>query len=399
MSNGYLVGPVGFSVMYKRVLPVLLVIVAGLIAVPAVAQVKPVTDLLPDGDVRPVIISAELLAPQRHNDLLEADILIDAYDNDGIVGYEYRWNGATIGLPHPTGRNHPTVDYTQIEPGARYGLQVRAVDVNTNTSDWFTVWTGTTPTAPNIIVAGDSIASGYTKQWFTGDATCVDGGYSYGTTVASEVAATLPDAWAPTYTNIAWAGAGVGNMIDGGSDSCGTRHESQVAQIRDLASDDTWNIVVVTVGINTTNWAQVVADLTRDTTFSFTQRGDQDACRTAVRDRWNIAERRDYITQRARQVSEALISQTNARVYWTGYYDISGTELAPLWIPVGDPCADQMGYALDQLHGALRDGLDPEVTWIGIDRRIATQKWAGWPHPNPQGHRTIGVMVAEAIGR
>ena len=386
--------------MYKRGLSVLLaVVMAGVIATPAVAQVKPLTDLLPDGDTRPVIVSVELRAPGRHNDLLEADLVIDAYDNDGVARYEYRWNGATIGQAHELDGFRPTVSYAQITPQSRYGLQVRAIDVNANTSDWFTVWTGTTPAPPNIIVAGDSIASGYTKQWFTGDATCVDGGYSYGTTVVSQVAASLPAAWAPTYTNIAWAGAGVGNMVDGGSDSCGTTYQPQVEQIRDLADAETWNIVVVTAGINTTNWTQVVVDLTRDTTFSFTQRGDQDACRTAVRDRWNIAERRSYITQRVREASQALTAQTNARVYWTGYYDITGTELAPLWVPVGDSCADQMEYALDQLHGALRDGLAPEVTWIDIDRGISTQKWAGWPHPNPEGHRTIGTIVAAAIAR
>ena len=384
--------------MYKRVLLVTVTaLTAGLVALPAFAQVRPVNELLPDGDTRPIVVSAELAAPGRHDDLLEADLTIDAYDNDGISRYEYRWNGATIGRPIETDLVRPSVSYASVTPRSPYGLQVRAIDVNANASDWYTVWSGTTPAPPNVIVAGDSIASGYTKQWFTGGATCVDGGYSYGTTVVSEVAATLPAAWAPTYTNIAWAGAGVGNMIDGGSDSCGTTYRPQVDQIREIADGDTWNIVVVTVGINTTNWTQVVVDLTKDTTFSFSRRGDQDACRVAVRDRWDIADRRRYITERTRETSETLMTQTNARVYWTGYYDITGTELAPLWVPVGAPCADQMDYALDQLHSALRDGLAAGITWVDIDRSISTQKWAGWPHPNPDGHRTIGLAVAAEI--
>ena len=384
--------------MIKRVLLLLTSAALVLVAVvPAGAQVRAVAEQLPDGDTRPVIVSAVLEAPGRHNDLLQADLTIDAYDNNGISRYEYRWNSATLGAIHTMSIEDPTVSYTTITPDTPYSLQVRAVDLNGWESDWFNAWLGTTPSAPNVIVAGDSIASGYTKQWFTGDATCVDGGYSYGTTVASQVAATVPAAWAPRYTNIAWAGAGVGNMLDGGSDSCGNSYRPQVDQIREIANGNTWNIVVVTVGINTTNWTNVVVDLTRETTFSFSRGGDQEACRVAVRDRWDIAERRGYITRRTAETSNALMTGTNARIYWTGYYDITGTELAPLWIPVGDPCAEQMGYALDQLHGALRDGLADGVTWVDIDRSVTTQKWAGWPHPNPEGHRTIGLTVAAAI--
>ncbi len=382
--------------MRVRLLPLTAAAVL-LTAVPAVAQVVPPRDLLPDGDTRPVVLSASLSPPDRHNELLEADITVDAYDNDAVVGFEYRWNGPTIGRPVPLDPDHPTVDYASVAPNARYALQVRAVDVNANGSDWFTVWSGTTPDVPNLIVAGDSIASGYTRRWFTGDATCVDGGYSYGTTVAEGLAATLPAAWAPRYTNVAWAGAGVGSLIDGGTDSCGVTHRPQIDQIREIATAGTWNVVVITAGINTTNWTEVVVDLTRDTTLSFTRRGDQDACRTAVRDRWNIAQRRSYITERTREATRILTMGTNASIAWTGYYDVTGTELAPLWVPIGDACAGEMRSALAELHGAIRDGLAPGVAWIPIEGPVATQVWAGWPHPSPAGHRTIGRSVSTAL--
>ena len=57
-------------------------------AVPAFA-VAPPGEQLPDGDVRPVIRSVELLQPASHNVLLEADLLIEADDNDAIC----EWDG------------------------------------------------------------------------------------------------------------------------------------------------------------------------------------------------------------------------------------------------------------------------------------------------------------------
>ncbi|GMR02341.1 MAG: hypothetical protein BMS9Abin20_0673 [Acidimicrobiia bacterium] len=384
--------------MHKRVLTlVVFAVLAGVIAAPALAQVRPASGLLPDGDTRPVIVSVALEAPQRHNDLLEADLTIDAYDNDGISRYEYRWNWATFGAVRTTSAVNPTVSYVGTTPDTNYALQIRAVDLNGWESEWYAVASGATPSVPNIIVAGDSIASGYRRQWFTGDATCTDAGYSYGSTVVTQVAASLPAPWAPKYTNIAWPGASVGDMLNGGSDSCGVGYRAQVDQIEALASDDTWNIVVITAGINSTNWTDVVVDLTKGTVLSLTERGDTDVCRIAVRDRWDIGQRRSFITSGTAEVTETLSATTNAQVYWTSYYDITDTELAPFWRPVGSECADEMGYALSELHSALRAGLSDDVTWVDIDRSVTTQRWAGWPHPNTEGHRRIGLEIAQAI--
>jgi hypothetical protein len=368
-----------------------------LVAFPAMGAVMPVRDLLPDGDTRPVLVSATLGTPQPHNKLLESDIVVDAYDNDGIARYEYRWSGPTIGAIRTATVLSPTVSYEMVKPGSRYVLDVRAVDVNNNPSDWYQAWQGTTPDVPNVIVAGDSIASGYTRQWFTGDATCTDVAYSYGNSLAAEIAAGLPPQWSPTYTNIAWAGAGVGNMIDGGADSCGVLHPSQVDQIRALASPDTWNVVAITAGINSTNWTDVIVELTTDATFSFSIGGDRAVCESAVRNTWNIDAKRAAVSQATATVSSAITEGTNAQVRWTGYYDITDTELAPLYRPITGACSDEMSYALDALHGALRAGLANGVRWVDIDTGIATQKWAGWPHPNPRGQATIAHRIAIAL--
>ncbi len=56
-----------------------------------------------------------------------------------------------------------------------------------------------------------------------------------------------------------------------------------------------------------------------------------------------------------------------------------------------------MAEAIDGLHSALQAGLSSDITWVAIDDDIATQSWAGWPHPNAQGHVTIGRAIAKAV--
>ena len=370
---------------------------AVLFAVPVSAHVRSGYGLLPDGDTRPTVLSARLAEPQRHNALLEADIVVEATDNDAVAYYEYRWNSATVGRIATTDIDRPTVDYSTTRPESRYALEIRAVDVHNNGSDWFPVWSGITPSVPQVIVAGDSIASGYTRRWFTGDATCRDSDLSYGRSLTAAVAAGLPEAWSPTYTNIAWAGAGSGAMLVGGADSCGTTHEAQVDQIKLMVDSRSWNVVVITAGINSTNWTDVVVGLTKDTAISITRNGDQKACDLALHDKWNIDDRRSSIESNIRLTADVLASGTNADLFWTSYYDITGSQLAPLWSPVGDECSVEMAEAMDALHSSLRSGLTSDVTWIDIDRDVSIQSWAGWPHPDSEGHDAIGSLIAAVV--
>lgn len=378
----------------------LLATVLAVLMVPAipVSALGPPAELLPDGDTRPVVVSAELLEPQPHNDLLSADILIEAEDNDGILWYEYRWGQGATAEIFTTETERPTVSYASVLPDMPYSLDVRAVDVHGWESAWHTAWTGRTPSPPMIVVAGDSIASGYSRQWFIGDATCQDLDYSYGSTVRDAVTAVLPTAWAPRYVNIAFPGAGVSSVLNGGSDSCSDSHPSQVDEIARYTDQTTWNVVVMTAGINSTNWADVVKELTKDTVFSLTDSGDKRICEAAVTDHWNLEAQRGAITARTADVVEAITTRTNAAVFWTGYFSIDGSFIAPGWSPIGPECADEMDYALGELHTAIQAGLDRDVTWVDVeDVPVPTQMWAGWPHPNPEGHRAIGLAVAEAI--
>jgi hypothetical protein len=77
---------------------------------------------------------------------------------------------------------------------------------------------------------------------------------------------------------------------------------------------------------------------------------------------------------------------------------LDGSTIAPGWSPIGPECADEMDGALGELHAAIQAGLDRNVTWVDVgDVSVATQMWAGWPHPNPEGHRAIGLAIGEAI--
>ncbi|MEN8114168.1 MAG: hypothetical protein ABFS21_07245 [Actinomycetota bacterium] len=385
--------------MPRRLVPILLLSsLVVVLAAPAGAAVAPVRDLLPDGDTRPIIVSATLLPPQRHNVLLEADVVIEAYDNDGVDHYEYRWIGPDTLATATVGPSAMTVSYERVQPQTQYLLQIRAVDAHGWESDWFDAWEGSTPPPPNLIVAGDSVASGYSRQWFTGPETCRDGVFAYGETVASGVSDHLPDAWAPRYFNVAWPGASVEDMLNGGTDSCSQTHPSQIGGVVSLADPDTWNVVVITAGVNSTNWTDVIAELVMNTAFSLTEDGDQGWCRVAVNEHWNLAQRSGYVTDAVHSVVETINSQTNAAVHWTSYYPIGGTKLAPGWTPIGAECAPEMGAALDRLHGAILTGLGNDARWIDVtDDRIATQGWAGWPHPSRTGHVSLGESVTQAI--
>lgn len=384
--------------MTRRAILISIVLaVAMALAIP-VSAIGPPPEQLPDGDTRPVVLAAELAEPQAHNALLEADLRIDAEDNLGVDHYEYRWHGAVPGEIFETSIVRPKVSYRSTLPETSYRLDVRAVDIHGWESGWFEAWSGVTPAAPMIVLSGDSIASGYTKRWFTGGATCRDADYSFGSTVHAMVAAALPTVWRPGYVNTAFPGAGVNSVLNGGSDSCSDIHPSQIEDIARYTRPGSWNVVVMTAGINSTNWVDVVKELTKDTAFSFTDAGDKVACEFAVTERWNLVDRRAEITESTSAIVEALENQTNASIYWASYFAIDGSMIAPGWSPIGPECADEMAYALGELHGSIRAGLSDDVTWIDVaDQHVPTQMWAGWPHPSREGHQALGQFVVQAI--
>ncbi len=367
---------------------------ATLLTLPGVYGYMYPHEQLPDGDQRPVIINVQLQPIHKHNNLLEADLKIEAYDNNQIAYYEYRWDKTQQTQQIST--HKPIISYAAITPNTHHTLQIRAIDNHGWKSAWADVWAGITPDAPQIIIAGDSIASGYTKQWFTGDAQCTNADYSYGATITREIAKTLPQQWAPQYHNIAWAGAAGQHMTQTGQDSCGKTHEAQNTQIINYTKQNTWTIIVITNGINTTNWVDIITQLTTDTALSIQDSGDHKACVNAINN-WNLETKQEKLQQDI-QTSEQQLADTNAHIYWTSYYNITGTKIAPLWTPIGTECATEMEDAMSRLHNMIQTSLATTSTWIDLTQTpIETQTWAGWPHPNQQTHQTIGTIIAADI--
>ncbi len=385
--------------MTARLVTTTLAVTIALIGALVLAATGPAEARLPDGHVAPVIFAASVASPARHNELLEADLVVEAYDADGIAAYEYRFNRETIGTVRSTSADNPTIDYSGTTPDTRYVLEVRAVDIHGWTSDWSVASDDRTPPVPNLIVAGDSVASGFSRTWFTSKGTCVSPDASYGRIVLDDLKSRLPANWAPTYKNFAWAGAGVHAMVNGGSDTCGDQHASQVESIVKASDPRTWNIVVTTAAINSTNWSDVMTHLTKDTTFAFSKTSDKAWCEKGVKERWDVAEKAGQISARVAQISRTLAEETNADLYWTSYYTVTGSSLFPGWVPIPHDCAQSMVTALDLLHGTIRSGLNADVHWIDIDTKpIGIQSWGGWPHPNGDGQTIIGHTVAAAIG-
>lgn len=354
--------------------------------------------ILPDGGKAPVVISASVEDPARHNRLLEADLKVEAYDDGEITAYEYRWSRATVGSIATTPAPSPTVDFRATVPETRFLLEVRAVDDEGWRSEWVVAHDGPTPSAPNLIVAGDSVASGYTRTWFTSDGTCTSPSASYGQLVADSVAASLPASWSPTYRNIARAGAGVYSFEQGGQDPCGASYSSQLEDVVDFADPSTWNVVVVTAGINSTNWGDVITSLTGQHAMSFSFNGDKDRCARAISEDWNLADRSSSIADQVGELAQHLIERTNADVYWTSYYDVTGHRIIGSFSPIGPGCTDEMRSALALLHATLTAELPVEVTWVDLgEASVPLQAWGGWPHPDGDGHRVIGAVVAETV--
>jgi hypothetical protein len=385
--------------MKTRLLSVSLLAAIGASGAVFVAFANLAEAALPDGGVAPVIYAASVASPERHNELLETDLVIASYDADGIASYDYRFNRGTYGAIQSTPADNPTINYASTMPDTRYVLEVRAVDTDGWVSDWVLAADAETPSVPNLIVAGDSVASGYTRQWFTSSGQCADPVASYGNVVRSDLSSRLPAAWAPTYRNFAWAGAGVHSMVNGGTDSCGTEHPSQLDAIVQASDPDTWNIIVTTGAINSTNWGDVMVNLTKETTLSFSKSDDRAWCEQGVNKKWNVAEKAGQISTRVAQISKTLVEETNADLSWTSYYTVTGSRIFAAWTPIPTDCAESMDAALETLHTTIRSGLNSDVHWVDIDGApIGIQGWGGWPHPNGDGQTAIGHTVADAIG-
>ena len=358
--------------------------------------------------------------------------------------FQYRWRRAT-GSPSPwfsappfrTSAGSPQwqirVDFRNTNPKQQWTLDVASVDANgvsqTVSRDI------TTPLAPLFIALGDSVAAGYHKLSSDAQEVCNDGAFSYAGHAAQAFYSSLPAAWRVPgpgtwsgnggngYWNLARSGYGtgpggnaVGSIIGGGPDTCShTPDTPPLAQARGLLLKNTtsknaasWNQVVITAGVNDTNWAAADGPIPKAVDAVV-----PDTCRGAV-EQWSGYDPGVLtgITQRVNAIYRGLTDAQNgvaigADIHWVGYYDISKT------FPLLNPdCVEPIEDALTLLNSAIQSGLPPgDVDWVPANDVMHQNSslmqnlvglgpnWVpeqqGWPHPNSSGSCAIAKLFAK----
>ena len=310
-------------------------------------------------------------------------------------------------------------------------------------------WSGSaavhTPKAPKLIVLGESISSGHHKDSATAKTVCKDDRYGYAYEFSLKWQASLPVQWrtANQYVNLAWSGfatqrqkasAAAGNVVDGGKDACGrSSGYAPLTKAKQLlaANKNSWNRVVISAGINDTNWMDVAGkiiglQLLQEYLHSLTPAlpGDlaEGDCRSVITGQWNgwRADIKAGLVQGVRRIVSGLRSaDASVAVTWIGYFNMSGTGTNQLRAKPYMPatCDRPMQEAIRGLNDTIRGGLPGDVTYIPMsavmdnnvsriqsmyllsgaaDVAFKSNNPPGWPHPNAAGAKAIAAVIPTA---
>lgn len=399
-------------------------------------------------DEPPRWVTAPALSPADPEDaLLVRGIALDAVDDGaGVSHYEWRWVSPSAAAPQPAAilpvSGPHVIDFTATTPLELWHLEVRAIDLYGNATDWTQAWSGVTPSAPLLLALGDSVTSGHHREAGENFATCNDPEYGYPSEVRDHLLAELPSAWKPTYVNLARSGFATGprfpydassdpegSVLTGGPDACGSLYEAPIdaatKRLRERAQagdDPGWNRVVMSAGANDTNWADVIEGMVKAFVVPVTsETGDYLRCESHVAE-WNgtnpsvqdrIAANVATILARLRQADPSV------SIRWIGYANIADTGDIPQMarervIPAA--CQVPVGRALSLLEsviapvveeaGAYYVDIDPTV---GMRNELLQPIWFndncapgfcfihehpdGWPHPSRTGAAVIARLV------
>ena len=382
-------------------------------------------------DLTPPSVSSVVIgAPSPTDRLLQRALTVQAGDagGSGLRALEYGWVTGQASSPFP-GMNLnviPTtvsttvsaVSFADASPDSAATLFVRAVDAAGNRSEWSSVAVAKTPARPMLVALGDSVTSGHHKDATAAPTTCTDPEYSYAINTWLEIQALLPPAWkGGQYANFARSGSSTTEVIFGGKDECKQDFSSQTAFARAVLAGrrDSWNTMVMTAGINDTNWTKVLENTFRSTT--------QAECQAIVDRDWDLSKNRATVSANVLSIVQTMrVDDPSIRVALYGYYNVAGTGFIPL---VGQPvapavCEIPFDLAMNQLHGAMVESLfaaRPSIpyTFVASDRilhgnnsllqgfylddagRAKAPKVlrldvnSGWPHPNAEGARLLGA--------
>jgi hypothetical protein len=335
------------------------------------------------------------------------------------TSYEYAW-GKQWDIEPSTPLQTSLVprarlSYRDASPNADWVLFARGIATDGNRGPWATLPVRTPP-APILVALGDSITAGHHLAGTDKHPVCYDSDYSYASDAWLAFELKLPRAWRKgvgSYFNYAHSGFGTDKVLAGGKDACGDRWPRDAIlpeAAQNLRSHaNSWNQVVITAGVDDTNWAAFGGPLSVIFSYSLNVFPSRAKCDSLIRQNWN-----GYNSSIGLQISDnarAIVARLrgadqSARIHWLDYYNIAGTFLL-----LPSSCHYGINNALTRLHDVAARSLPGNIDWVDTDPALGGRGdllqpfnplkdpfhhffVIGWPHPlSPFGTSAL----AEAI--
>jgi hypothetical protein len=279
------------------------------------------------------------------------------------------------------------------------------------------------PGLPVLIALGDSVTSGHHGGGKT--TVCDDPSYGYPARVFANLQSASGEDWflADQYVNLAHSGFGTQEVLQGGANACkasfGAPITDAVTLLKQHAGSGVPNQVVISVGINNTNWVTVLEGVGLAVALGQKMTAAQCAAKIATWNGPNVAfiDGDTGIFQGVLSIVNQLVeADPRAQISFVGYYNMANT---------GFSNTDNSGpYAPAVCSAAVADSQKAINNWIQeaigaggnttfVDTSFLDGKNAelqqltgkglnvsstGWPHPNAAGHKDIGDHVVPPPG-
>jgi hypothetical protein len=283
-----------------------------------------------------------------------------------------------------------------------------------------------TPAPITVLALGDSITSGHHRLPTDKHTVCEDASFSYAADYAAQIKTEVPSQWWGAYDNLAVSGFTTHEIITGldakgkvGKDACNQvppntsgRAPLVLAQNILSAGADSWNRVVITAGIDDTNWGssspltgplfRVVLNYVIDAETDGLVQYTAAQCSIDISS-WNGNKLKNQIIQNVATIYDKLVaSDPDARINWLSYYDASGTGLMP------SVCQSASATDISNIDQWIQTGLGTNANLVDITGVMDNQpgytqplKYStilyngppGWPHPNAPGESAIAGTI------
>ncbi len=271
-----------------------------------------------------------------------------------------------------------------------------------------------------LVALGDSISSGHHRSSNLAIATCNDPAYGYPEYVWMAMEAKLPVQWRGSgYYNFARSGFSSSNVRYGGAkafDACrapyGSSSPLHDAEVILKAHKSSWTSVVITAGIDDTNWGAVLQSIAvhsnGGTAPAYT------GCANDVSG-WDGRTMNSATASNIRAIADGLRSPVTGNpavsLNWLSYYNIAPSTAGHPPVPVS--CGAPFAQAVATLDSNIRVALSTRMyNWVDTgpvmnQQTSKMQAWLstdlagmllkstspGWPHPNTLGAKAIASIV------